>query len=70
MDGVALYREIARRWLERLGRIVFVTGDTLSMGLRDFAASGTGLARLKETRRRARARRDHRRHAYRAAVKK
>jgi PAS domain S-box-containing protein len=37
LDGRALYREIERRWPERAGRVVFVTGDTLASTLRDFA---------------------------------
>lgn len=37
-DGRALFREIERRWPERTRRVVFVTGDTLSPTLRDFAA--------------------------------
>jgi two-component system NtrC family sensor kinase len=38
LDGRALYREIERRWPERTGRVVFVTGDTLASTLREFAA--------------------------------
>jgi two-component system NtrC family sensor kinase len=38
LDGRALYREIERRWPERAGRVAFVTGDTLTAALRDFAA--------------------------------
>jgi CheY-like chemotaxis protein len=38
LDGRALYREIERRWPERVGRVVFVTGDTLASTLREFAA--------------------------------
>lgn len=37
-DGRALFREIERRWPERARRVVFVTGDTLSPTLREFAA--------------------------------
>jgi two-component system NtrC family sensor kinase len=37
LDGRALYREIERRWPERAGRVVFVTGDTLASTLREFA---------------------------------
>ena len=37
LDGRALYREIERRWPERSRRVVFVTGDTLTSNLRDFA---------------------------------
>lgn len=37
-DGRALFREIERRWPERTRRVVFVTGDTLSPTLRNFAA--------------------------------
>jgi len=41
LDGRALYREIERRWPEQAGRVVFVTGDTLSAVLNDFvSASG------------------------------
>ena len=41
LDGRALYQEIERRWPERAGRVVFVTGDTLTSALREFvAASG------------------------------
>ncbi|MES2958626.1 MAG: ATP-binding protein [Pseudomonadota bacterium] len=38
MDGRALYLEIERRWPRRVGQVVFVTGDTLSSGLRQFVA--------------------------------
>ncbi len=38
IDGRALYQEIKLRWPERVGRVVFVTGDTLASALRDFAA--------------------------------
>jgi signal transduction histidine kinase/ActR/RegA family two-component response regulator len=38
LDGRALYQEIERRWPERAGRVVFVTGDTLASTLREFAA--------------------------------
>ncbi len=38
LDGRALYREIERRWPERAGRVVFVTGDTLASTVREFAA--------------------------------
>ena len=38
LDGRALYREIERRWPERAGRVVFVTGDTLASTLREFAS--------------------------------
>jgi len=38
LDGRALYREIERRWPERAGRVVFVTGDTLASTLLEFAA--------------------------------
>src|SRR5690606_13285496 len=40
MDGLTLFEEIKRRWPERAGRVVFVTGDTLSETLRELAASG------------------------------
>ena len=38
LDGRALFQEIQRRWPERAGRVVFVTGDTLASTLREFAA--------------------------------
>jgi len=41
LDGRALYREIERRWPNQVGRVVFVTGDTLASGLREFV-SGSG----------------------------
>ena len=37
MDGRALYREIERRWPERAAQVVFVSGDTLTSTLREFA---------------------------------
>ena len=37
LDGCALYREIERQWPERAASVVFVTGDTLTAGLREFA---------------------------------
>jgi len=37
LDGRALYREIERRWPERAGRVIFVSGDTLTSNLRGFA---------------------------------
>ena len=41
LDGRALYQAIERRWPGRAGRVVFVTGDTLASGLREFVdASG------------------------------
>jgi len=41
LDGRALYREIERRWPRQAGRVVFVTGDTLSAVLNEFvSASG------------------------------
>jgi PAS domain S-box-containing protein len=41
LDGRALYREIEQRWPRQAGRVVFVTGDTLTAGLREFvSASG------------------------------
>jgi hypothetical protein len=39
MDGRALYQEIERLWPDQASRVVFVTGDTLTPALRDFAAS-------------------------------
>lgn len=36
-DGRDLYREIERRWPDRARRVVFVTGDTLTSTLREFA---------------------------------
>jgi PAS domain S-box-containing protein len=41
LDGRALYQEIERRWPRLAGRVVFVTGDTLSVGLSEFV-SGSG----------------------------
>ena len=38
-DGCALYQEIERRWPERAGRVVFVTGDTLATASREFAVA-------------------------------
>jgi two-component system NtrC family sensor kinase len=38
LDGRALYQEIERRWPARAGRVVFVTGDTLASGLREFVS--------------------------------
>lgn len=38
LDGRALYEEIEQRWPEWVARVVFVTGDTLTSGLREFAA--------------------------------
>lgn len=38
LDGRDLYREIERRWPEQARRVVFVTGDTLTTSLREFAA--------------------------------
>jgi two-component system NtrC family sensor kinase len=40
LDGRDLYREIERRWPERAGRVVFVTGDTLTSTSRELAAAG------------------------------
>jgi two-component system NtrC family sensor kinase len=37
LDGRALYREIVQRWPERAARVVFVSGDTLTSTLREFA---------------------------------
>lgn len=37
LDGRALYREIERRWPERAAQVVFVSGDTLTSKLREFA---------------------------------
>jgi len=37
LDGRALYREIERRWPERAAQVVFVSGDTLTSALREFA---------------------------------
>ena len=36
LDGRALYREIERRWPAQIGRVIFVTGDTLATALREF----------------------------------
>jgi len=38
LDGRALYEEIERRWPGQVGRVVFVTGDTLASGLRKFVS--------------------------------
>jgi two-component system NtrC family sensor kinase len=38
LDGRALYREIERRWPRQAGRVVFVTGDTLSAVLHAFVS--------------------------------
>jgi two-component system NtrC family sensor kinase len=38
LDGRALYREIERRWPHQAGRVVFVTGDTLSAVLNQFVS--------------------------------
>jgi two-component system NtrC family sensor kinase len=38
LDGRALFQEIRQRWPERVRRVVFVTGDTLTSALREFAA--------------------------------
>jgi PAS domain S-box-containing protein len=37
LDGRALYREIERRWPERAAQVIFVSGDTLTSALREFA---------------------------------
>ena len=37
LDGMGLYREIERRWPERTAQVIFVSGDTLTSGLREFA---------------------------------
>ncbi len=38
LDGRALYHEIEQRWPAQAARVVFVTGDTLASGLRDFVS--------------------------------
>ena len=38
IDGRSLYEEIQRRWPGQVGRVVFVTGDTLAAGVRTFVA--------------------------------
>jgi len=38
LDGRALYQEIEQRWPRHAGRVVFVTGDTLTSALREFAS--------------------------------
>jgi PAS domain S-box-containing protein len=38
LDGRALYREIEERWPGHAGRVVFVTGDTLTSALREFVS--------------------------------
>lgn len=37
LDGRSLYHSIEQRWPERAERVVFVTGDTLTWNLREFA---------------------------------
>jgi PAS domain S-box-containing protein len=37
LDGCALYREIEQQWPDRAASVVFVTGDTLTANLREFA---------------------------------
>jgi PAS domain S-box-containing protein len=39
LDGRAFYEEVARRWPERAGHIVFITGDTLASAMREFVSS-------------------------------
>ncbi len=36
LDGPGLYREVARRHPELRGRVIFLTGDTLSLEIREF----------------------------------
>ena len=38
LDGRTLYREIERRWPEQAARVVFVTGDSLTSTLHEFAS--------------------------------
>lgn len=38
LDGRALYDEIEQRWPGKAGRVVFVTGDTLTSALREFVS--------------------------------
>jgi PAS domain S-box-containing protein len=38
LDGRALYEEIVRRWPDRAGSVVFVTGDTLASTMREFVS--------------------------------
>jgi PAS domain S-box-containing protein len=38
LDGRALYQEIEQRWPGHAGRVVFVTGDTLTSALREFVS--------------------------------
>jgi two-component system NtrC family sensor kinase len=38
VDGRSLYEEIQRRWPGQVGRVVFVTGDTLATGVRKFVS--------------------------------
>ena len=38
LDGRALYQEIEQRWPGYAGRVVFVTGDTLTSALREFVS--------------------------------
>ena len=37
LDGIALYREIQRRWPDRAARVVFVSGDTFTSMVRELA---------------------------------
>jgi two-component system NtrC family sensor kinase len=37
LDGIGLYGEIERRWPERAAQVVFMSGDTLTSNLREFA---------------------------------
>jgi CheY-like chemotaxis protein len=39
MDGAALWRAIAQTWPDLAGRMLFVTGDTLSAGAQQFLQS-------------------------------
>jgi PAS domain S-box-containing protein len=38
LDGCAFYEEIVARWPRQAARVVFVTGDTLASGLREFVS--------------------------------
>ena len=38
MDGRGLYREIQKRWPQQAGRVIFITGDTLTSALGDVDA--------------------------------
>jgi two-component system NtrC family sensor kinase len=39
LDGPGLYRELAQRWPALLGRVIFITGDSLNPDTQRFLAS-------------------------------